>query len=78
MKKELTSAQVERQVTRRNGKYSKMNPCQACGKGCGARYFSDERCNHVWKGLGLVLCAKCCTKLSEMTDEEGQSFWKGR
>jgi hypothetical protein len=61
MKKPRTWKQAERQRTRVAGRYSKLNPCELCGKSAGADYFSaaDVDANG---GVGLILCAKCADK----------------
>ena len=72
-----TDAQVTRQKTRSDlsGKYTKLNPCEGCGKSAGANYYSDERCNTLVKGL--VLCCKCATRLAKLSDAEYSAFpWK--
>ncbi len=61
-----TAAQIERQLTRKAGKYSKLNPCRSCGKSAGADYCSDERLGVK----GEVLCEKCADRFAEMSDAE--------
>ena len=76
--KRPTQAQVTRQETRSSasGMYTKLNPCEGCGKSAGADYYSDERCNTLINGL--VLCSKCATKLAKLSDAEYAAFpWKG-
>lgn len=58
---------------RNRGKFGKGYRCELCdkpaGKGAGeAGYYSDDRCNTL--GPGLVLCAKCCDKVSKLDDAE--------
>jgi hypothetical protein len=54
----MSYAMDERQATRKNGKYSKMNKCEICQKSVGASYFSADDCDET--GKGLVLCKTCC------------------
>lgn len=62
----MTEAQVDRQTTRKSGKYSKMNECELCKKGCGHNYYSDDRCNKY--GVGLTLHSKCLAKVENLDD----------
>lgn len=63
----MTWQQSERQASRDGGgRYNKLNPCECCGRGAGANYYSDERCNAT--GYGLVLCKRCCAKLAKLDD----------
>jgi len=66
--------QQARQMARdRAGKYV-SNPCHLCGRGAPLEtYYSDDRCNGVFRGLGLVLHAHCAARLEKMSDEEGLS-----
>lgn len=65
-----TWKQRERQETREGGgRYSRLNPCEMCGKSAGADHYSDERCNRLTKGL--VLCAKCIDKAATETTDAG-------
>jgi predicted SprT family Zn-dependent metalloprotease len=76
--KSQTAAQHERQITRSDasGRYTKLNPCEGCGKSAGANYYSDERCN-TNRGKGLVLCSKCAASLAKLSDAEYSAFpWK--
>lgn len=69
--------QKERQSTRakKTGRYTKLNPCEGCGKSAGANYYSDDRCNsRTWAGRGLVLCSRCGAKLENMGDVEGLAW----
>jgi len=63
-----TEAQEVRQATRKNGKYSTLNACELCGKGVGASFYSDDRCNEM--GVGLVLHCGCARKLAKMSIEQ--------
>jgi hypothetical protein len=66
----LTWQQVERQRTReRNGRYAALNPCELCGKACGAEYFSDPRVNDRLKGYGLFLHEKCAARIASLSEE---------
>lgn len=58
--KQQTAKQISRQRTRKDGRYSTMNACEYCGKGCGAEYYSAANCNET--GKGLVLHEKCVEK----------------
>jgi hypothetical protein len=68
--KTRTEAQITRAETRESssGKFSKLNPCECCGKGAGANYSSDDRCNDT--GFGVVLCKRCAKKLATLSDAE--------
>jgi hypothetical protein len=69
--KQPSYAQCERQRTRsKNGQYEKMASCELCGKPVGAKYYSDERVDSKFGGLGLTLCKKDATKLSKLPDAE--------
>jgi hypothetical protein len=77
MTRKMSQSQQNRQKHRAtSGRYDLVNPCNLCGKSAGVVYFSDRRldtidsCGHDWGGLGLCLCAKCCTKLDGMDDSE--------
>ena len=74
--KPQTTAEHERQITRSDaGQYTKLNPCEGCGKSAGASHYSDERCNTL--GKGLVLCQRCATRLAKLSDAEYRAFfWK--
>jgi hypothetical protein len=85
-----TWKQNERQRTRKAGRYSKMNPCELCGKSAGADYFSDDRCNttsvdrigaagvpYGAGGPGLVLCGKCASRLAGLDDVAYLAAFKG-
>lgn len=63
-----TAKQTLRQRTRKDGRYSTLNRCELCGKGCGAEYFSDSRSNET--GKGVTLHEKCADKVAAMTTEE--------
>ena len=69
-----SDAYIHRQKTRNKGRYSPIEKCEVCGKAVGEKYFSDERCDHIFHGLGLVLCVKCAEKIEKMSDEEGYKF----
>lgn len=68
-----TEAQHERDTTREtSGRFAALNPCELCGKSCGARaYTSDERCNvaGATHGLGVVLHPRCGAVLATLDDE---------
>ena len=65
--KTRTYPQAVRQRTRSRdtGRYSKLNPCEICGKSAGVEYFSHPLCNEM-RGDGLVLCRRCCGKTEEL------------
>lgn len=68
--------QEERARTRKAGKFSKLNPCEVCGKGA-ASYFSDPRtCDAT--GVGLVLCQVCCGKGEALPVAEALAMYLGR
>jgi hypothetical protein len=59
-----TPRQNERQRTRVNGRYARMEHCEDCGRVIrGGAYFSAPDCNET--GRGVVLCAACCRKHEE-------------
>ena len=62
MATERTELQIERQEERYRvkGKYSKVNPCEDCGKSAGVNYYSLPNCNST--GKGVILCKKCVDK----------------
>lgn len=62
---EMTPAQQERQTHRDNGKYAKVNPCYVCGKSAGVDYYSHQDTDGPINDELLVLCKKCCNKLSK-------------
>lgn len=66
-----TEAQEIRQATRENGRYSVLHACELCGKGVGASYYSDDRCNHL--GVGVTLHLACARKVAKMTDDEAKA-----
>jgi hypothetical protein len=67
--KTRTHPQAERQRVRSSaGKYEKLNPCEVCGRGAGASYYSDERVNGCFEGRGLVLCQRCAERLGGLDD----------
>jgi hypothetical protein len=71
--KDRTWKQVERDRTREGGQFKKMNPCEVCGKGAGADFFTSD---HHDKGLigplGHILCEKCATKIDAMTPAQAK------
>lgn len=54
-----TQKQAERQEYRnhKSGRYSKVKPCEFCGKSAGVDYYSLPNCNET--GIGVVVCEKC-------------------
>lgn len=75
MKTERSWKQAVRQNTRSSGRYSKLNPCECCGKSAGANYYSDDRCNRLL--VGLVLCGTCCEKLASLDDTQYLAAFPG-
>ncbi len=72
-KKPMTAAQTERQHDqfRDGGKYHTMNPCELCGKGVGADYFTSKHHGEkLFGGKGLILHKACCTKLDAMSEDD--------
>ncbi|MGV2885941.1 hypothetical protein [Paenibacillus taichungensis] len=64
-------AQDERQQTRgKNGRYTDMAKCEICNKSVGANYYSDERVDSKFHGLGLTLCKKDAHALANLSDDE--------
>lgn len=66
VRKPSSSAQDQRQVARRRGKYSKMDPCPRCGRhaALGPAYSHSEsgpvRDDSPWRGQ--FICARCLTE----------------
>lgn len=72
MKREMTPKQQERQHAqhRQGGQYGRMNPCELCGKGVGADYFtSDHHGKPGFGGAGLILHKACAAKLDAMPQD---------
>jgi hypothetical protein len=75
-----TEKQVERQRFRDAGRYSKVNPCQLCGKSAGVDYWSDRRtdtvdaCGNRWNDVAIALCEACAAKLDKMPDGEAYAY----
>ena len=60
-----------------SGRYAATPHCEICGKNPkSARwdYLSDDRCNNVFQGRGLVLCGACASKLMVLNDEDGKKL----
>jgi len=59
----MTDAQRQRQHYRSRGRYSKVNPCEVCGRSAGDSYCSLPDCNST--GFGVCLCDRCYTAIRE-------------
>jgi hypothetical protein len=68
----LTPAQRSRQQHRDRGKYTKVNPCYACGKSSGVDYCSHPMTDCTdpdgrdWGDRALCLCPKCAKATQHM------------
>jgi hypothetical protein len=71
-----TEAQEIRQATRENGRYSTLHACELCGKGVGATFYSDDRCNEM--GVGVTLHLGCARKLAKMSVEQVKETLKAK
>lgn len=64
-----TAKQRQRQDYRKNGRYSLVNPCYACGKSAGVEHSSHPLTDtSEWGDLALCLCHKCWEATYEMTE----------
>jgi hypothetical protein len=69
-----TPKQRQRQDYRENGRYAKVNPCQACGKSAGVEYFSHPLTDCAspsgdeWDDCAICLCKKCADATQDMTE----------
>lgn len=64
-----TSIQAQRQDYREGGRYSKVNPCQACGKSAGVEYYSHPLTDTGgWDDIAICLCKRCAKETYDMED----------
>lgn len=84
--KPRTNAQRQRQDKefRKNGRYSKVNPCYGCAKSAGVKYSShpltdcDSPKGAHWGDTALCLCTRCYNATWEMTEPEQFYEYKKR
>lgn len=63
----VTGAKSRRQKERgTDGRYTKYQHCEFCGKTVKGEYFSDLRCDDILRGRGLVLHSRCLGKIEVM------------
>lgn len=59
----------EQQRNGKGGRFGKLNPCYACAKSAGERYYSHPLTDTGgWADLALCLCAKCAKATERMHD----------
>lgn len=69
----MSTNQRERQASehRTDGRYAKVNPCEACGKSAGVDYFSNPHTCNLDGNVGLVLCKTCALLSGELLTVTG-------
>ena len=66
-----TRLQRLRQEHREGGRYTKVNPCYACGKSAGDDYLSHPMTDkNKWDDTAICLCKKCHKATYDMVKVE--------